>query len=60
MLIKFTFASDVLQPDRVNMEPLLNAIGWGSADRPDDIDQKIEKAVTDIEAVCRPILVEVL
>jgi hypothetical protein len=28
-----------------------------SAPIPDEIDQKIEKAVTDIEAVCRPILV---
>jgi hypothetical protein len=37
-------------------EPLLNRIGWGPAARPDDIDRSIEKAVQDIEALCRPVL----
>ena len=39
--------------DRV---PLLNDLGRGAARRPDDIDRKIEKAVEDIEAICRPVL----
>lgn len=36
--------------------PLLNILGWGTAHRPDDIDLKIEKAVQDIEKLCRPAL----
>jgi hypothetical protein len=39
-----------------DIQQLRNTLGWGPADRPDRIDQKIEKAVADIEAVCRPIL----
>jgi hypothetical protein len=37
-------------------EPLLKTIGWGPADRPDDIDRKIDRAVQEIEKVCRPVL----
>jgi hypothetical protein len=37
-------------------EPLLNKMGWGPGPRPDDIDRKIEKAIQDIETVCRPVL----
>jgi hypothetical protein len=37
-------------------ESLLNSIGWGRVARPDDIDRKIEKAVQDIERICRPVL----
>jgi hypothetical protein len=60
VLIQLTFdGDDDHRSSRAGNEPLLNAIGWGPADRPDEIDQKIEKAVTDIEAVCRPVLAEV-
>jgi hypothetical protein len=41
---------------RKSMEAQLNTIGWGTAARPDDIDRQIEKAVQDIEKVCRPVL----
>lgn len=41
---------------RKDMEAQLNTIGWGPTARPDDIDRKIEKAIQDIEAVCRPVL----
>ncbi len=37
-------------------EPLLNTLGWGFADRPDDIDRKIDKALLDIGKICRPVL----
>jgi len=37
-------------------EALRSKIGWGRAQRPDDIDVKIDKAVRDIENVCRPVL----
>lgn len=42
--------------ERPFAEPLLNRLGWGAGPRPDDIDRTIEKAVIDIEAVCRPVL----
>jgi hypothetical protein len=35
---------------------LLKTIGWGTADRPDDIDRKIDKAIQGIEKVCRTVL----
>lgn len=41
---------------RQDMDALLNKIGWGTGTRPDDMDHKIEKAVQDIEKVCRPVL----
>jgi hypothetical protein len=41
---------------RQDMDALLNKIGWGTGARPDDMDHKIEKAVQDIEKVCRPVL----
>jgi hypothetical protein len=36
--------------------PLLDSLGWGVTERPDDMDRKIEKAVQDIEKLCRPVL----
>jgi hypothetical protein len=44
--------------DRENEMPLRNALGWGEAKRPDDIDKKLDDAVKSIEQVCRPILAE--
>jgi hypothetical protein len=41
---------------RQDTDALLNKIGWGTGARPDDMDHKIEKAVQDIEKVCRPVL----
>jgi hypothetical protein len=37
-------------------EALLNVLGWGPAERPDDIDRKIEKAFQDIKSLCHPVL----
>jgi len=36
--------------------PLLNTLGWGPADRPDEIDRRIEAAVEAIRALCDPVL----
>ena len=52
VLIQLTFDGD---DDRAGNEALFNAIGWGPAARPDEVDRMIEKAVTEIEAVCRPV-----
>jgi hypothetical protein len=35
---------------------LLDELGWGERERPDDTDRAIEAAVLQIEALCRPIL----
>ena len=53
VLIQMTLDDD-RQDDR--QDALLNKIGWGTGTRPDDMDHKIEKAVQDIEKVCRPVL----
>ncbi len=44
--------------DHAFAEALRNKIGWGPLPRPDETDRKIEKAIQDIEAVCRPVLSE--
>jgi hypothetical protein len=54
VLIKITYDGDV--SDLHDRGALANALGWGMVQRPDDIDRKIEKAVQDIEALCRPVL----
>jgi hypothetical protein len=41
---------------RQDTDALLNKIGWGTGARPDDMDHEIEKAVQNIEKVCRPVL----
>lgn len=57
VLIQMTLDDDDNdRASRESMEPLLNTIGWGTGTRPDDIDRKIEKAIQEIEEVCRPIL----
>jgi hypothetical protein len=38
--------------------PLRNSLGWGVRKRPDEIDERIEKALKDIEAKCRPVLAD--
>lgn len=35
---------------------LLNTLGWGTGARPDDLDKSIDAAVSEIEALCKPIL----
>lgn len=35
---------------------LLDDLGWGKRERPDDLDRSIDKAIADIEQICRPIL----
>lgn len=35
---------------------LLDDLGWGRRERPDDMDRLIDKAVANIEATCKPIL----
>jgi hypothetical protein len=52
-LIQITTGDD--SPER-SPELLLDSLGWGMAERPDDIDRKIEKAVQDIEKLCCPVL----
>jgi hypothetical protein len=37
-------------------KPHLDTLGWGQSTAPDAIDRKIEKAVQDIEKLCRPVL----
>lgn len=54
VLIKITYDVDV--SDLHDRGALANALGWGMAQRPDDIDRKIEKAVQDIETLCRAVL----
>jgi len=41
---------------RQRMAQPLDTIGWGTVRRPDDIDRQIDKAIEDIENVCRPVL----
>jgi hypothetical protein len=36
--------------------PLRNTLGWGPQNRPDNMDESIDKAIAEIEALCRPIL----
>lgn len=40
---------------KTSIEPLLNELGWGTAERPDESDRKIEKAIHDIEELCRAV-----
>lgn len=56
VLIQSTRADDFEGTFERSAAPLLNSLGWGMAERPDDIDGKIEKAVQDIERLCRPVL----
>jgi hypothetical protein len=56
VLIGMVYDDDNDRAFAKSAEPLLNKMGWGPAARPDDIDRKIEKAIQDIDAVCRPVL----
>jgi hypothetical protein len=56
VLIQITFDHDDDSAFRGSAEPFLNTLGWGPAARPDEIERKIETAVRDIEALCRPVL----
>ena len=57
VLIKITPADDDIGGAFArDAPPLLNLLGWGMAARPDDIDRKIDKAVQDMENLCRPVL----
>jgi hypothetical protein len=37
-------------------KPHLDTLGWGPSTAPNAIDRKIEKAVQDLEKLCRPVL----
>lgn len=37
-------------------DKLLDDLGWGKRQRPDDIDRAIDAAVLEIEAICKPVL----
>lgn len=56
VLIQITQGDDLSGSFEHSAPPLLDILGWGMAGRPDDIDRKIEKAVQDIEKLCRPVL----
>ncbi len=56
VLIQITQGDDPTGSFERSAPPLLDTLGWGRAKRPDDIDRKIEKAVDDIEKLCRPVL----
>lgn len=55
VLIEITHDDD-FHPIGPSEEPLRNALGWGPASRPDDTDRKMDKAISDMENICRPIL----
>jgi hypothetical protein len=56
VLIEITRGDDFAGAFQGSAPPLLDAIGWGTAKRPDDTDRKIDKAVQDVEEICRRIL----
>jgi hypothetical protein len=57
ILIQIALA-DPTEKDRATEMPLRNALGWGEAKRPDDIDRKLDDALQSIERTCRPVLAE--
>jgi hypothetical protein len=40
----------------VAQDNLLDELGWGKRERPDDTDRAIDAAVLEIETLCRPVL----
>ena len=56
VLIQITRGDDPSGSFERDVPQLLDTLGWGITHRPDDIDLKIEKAVQDIEKLCRPVL----
>jgi len=56
ILIELTHDDSISGAFEMSTRPLLDRLGWGTTERPDDIDRAIEKAVQDIEKSCRPIL----
>jgi hypothetical protein len=52
-LAKFGDAHDSVVRSRTD---LLNDLGWGMRERPDQMDQELDSAVAAIEGFCRPIL----
>ena len=56
VLIQMTHDGDADDLYDRSAQPLLDTLGWGRAARPDDIDRKIEKAVQDIDRLCRAVL----
>jgi len=57
ILIQIALANPT-EKDREKEMPLRNALGWGEAKRPDDIDKRLDDAVRSIELTCRPALAE--
>ena len=55
-LIQMTHDGDASDLYDRSAQPLLDTLGWGMGKRPDGMDGKIEKAVQDIERLCRPVL----
>jgi hypothetical protein len=56
VLIQITRGDDFQGAFEQSAPPLLDSLGWGMVERPDDIDRRIERAVQDIEELCRPVL----
>ncbi len=58
LLIEITQGDHAGDAYKGSAPPLLATLGWGPNVRPDDLDRKIQKAIQDIEKVCRPVLSE--
>jgi hypothetical protein len=57
LLIRLTPDSDDIGGLFERSSPsLLNTVGWGMADRPDDIDRRIDQAFKEVEKICLPVL----
>jgi hypothetical protein len=56
VLIQTAIFEDVPKNTFKDKDELLAILGWGKRQRPDETDKKIDKAVQDMEAICRPIL----
>jgi hypothetical protein len=57
ILIQIALAEPT-EKDKEKEMPLRNALACGEAERPDDIDKKLDDALKSIERTCRPVLAE--
>jgi hypothetical protein len=56
LLVRIAQYDAALLPVMTARDEMLNRLGWGKAERPDDTDKAIDAAVSKIEQLCRPIL----
>jgi len=56
LLVRMAQYDAILQPVMNARDEMLNRLGWGKAERPDETDKAIDAAVSKIEELCRPIL----